>query len=60
MSRKQKGRIARWTSLISFLFALGTVGGMEQFSITPLRGVVYIILSLSLCLAAGLKGGLFR
>lgn len=60
MTNKRKGKIARWLSVASFLFALGAVGGMDACMITPARGILYIVSGLAIATIAGMKGGLFR
>ena len=60
MTNKRKGQIARWLSVAAFLFALGAVGGMDACTITPLRGILYIVVGLAIATIAGMKGGLFR
>lgn len=60
MTNKRKGQIARWLSVASFLFALGAVGGMDACTITPARGILYIVVGLAIATIAGMKGGLFR
>lgn len=60
MTNKTKGKIARWTSIAAFLFALGAVGGMDACTLTPARGILYIAAGLAVAAAAGMKGGLFR
>lgn len=60
MTNKRKGQLARWTSLMAFLFAIGTVGGMELFLIEPGRGIAYIAITLAIAGFAGRKGGIFR
>lgn len=60
MSNRQKTQLARWTSSMAFLFALGTVGGLERFHIAPGQGMAYVAAGLSVAVAAGLKGGIFR
>lgn len=60
MTNKRKGQIARWLSIAAFLFALGAVGGMDACTITLARGILYIVVGLSVATIAGMKGGLFR
>lgn len=60
MTNRTKAKIARWTSIAAFLFALGAVGGMDACTITPARGILYIVSGLAISTIAGMKGGLFR
>lgn len=60
MTSKTKAKLARWTSVAAFLFALGAVGGMDACMITPARGILYIVSGLAVAAVAGMKGGLFR
>lgn len=60
MTNRRKGQIARWLSVAAFLFALGAVGGMDACTLTPARGILYIVVGLSVATISGMKGGLFR
>ena len=60
MSRRIKGKIARWTCGLSALAMLGVVGGLETFRIPTGAGIVALIFCFALILISGMKGGLFR